>query len=52
MEIDDGLLAAIDAEVERRSAGIRRATRADVLRELIAEHLVQPEGKKVSVAGR
>ena len=40
VEIDDVLLAAIDAEAKARAAGIRRPSRSEVLREMIADHLL------------
>ncbi len=40
VEVDDELLAALEAEVEARSSIVRQATRSEVLREIIAEHLV------------
>ena len=39
-EIDDTLYDALMAAVEERSSNVRRATVAEVLRGLIADHLV------------
>ena len=40
VEVDDELLAALDAEAAARSSNLRRSTRSEVLREMITEHLM------------
>ena len=39
-ELDEPLYEALQAEVEARSSNIRKATMAEVLRGLVADHLV------------
>ena len=40
VELDEPLYEALQAEVEARSSNIRRATMTEVVRSLIADHLV------------
>ena len=50
VEVDDRLLAAVDDEAAARSTNIRKVSRTEVMRELIAQHLADPrDSKKVGV---
>ena len=51
VELDDVLLAALNNAARERSAGIRRPSRSEVLRELILEHLVtEGDARKAGAA--
>ena len=50
VEVDDRLLAAVDDAAAARSTNVRRVTRTDVMRELIALHLAGDRARKASVS--
>lgn len=50
VELDDVLLTALNEAAAERSAGIRRASRSEIIRELILEHLVMRDARKTGAA--
>lgn len=46
VEVDDRLLAAVDDAAAAQSSNVRRVTRTDVMRELIAQHLAGDNARK------
>ena len=50
VELDNDLLAAVDNAAAARSSSVRKVTRTEVMRELIAENLLHADVRKAGVA--
>ena len=50
VEVDATLLAALNEAAAARSSNVKKVTRTEVLRELIADHLLAPDDRKAGVA--